>query len=91
VRDLDQQLDDVVERGGVEAGERFVHQQELLLPHQLLGDRDALALAARDLGGEEVGALVEAEAFEQGLRLRLASSRGRPLAIPATIMLPSTV
>ena len=42
VADLDEQLDDLVERRRIEAGERLVHEQQHLLADQLLRDREAL-------------------------------------------------
>ena len=40
-------------------------------PEQGAGDRDALLLAARQLGGQEVAPVAHADPLERGLRARL--------------------
>ena len=65
----------------------------VLLLDQLLRDRDALALAARQLHRIVVGALAEPEPREQLRRLVASRSASRlmPFITPAVTRLPSTV
>ena len=77
-------FDHVVERRRIEAAERLVHQQELLRPHELLRDRDALALAARELRRDRSrrGRARPKRSSSSAGAWRAASARGRPLAMP---------
>jgi len=57
-------------RDRIESGERLVHQQVRVAAQQLLEDRDAMALAAGELGGPGIGFVAETEAIEHRARLR---------------------
>ena len=59
---------------GVEVGQRLVHQERLRLAHHRAAHRDALALAARELGRLAVEQLVEAER-RRDLAARAARAR----------------
>ena len=73
------QRDDVFHHAGaddrIEGGERLVHQDELGLHRQHLGERDALALAAAQVPGKPVAEAGEIQPLEPGVRLgeRLAA------------------
>jgi hypothetical protein len=54
-------LADAAAQLGVEIGERLVEEQHLRLQHQRTGDRDALLLAARELGRVAVLEALEAD------------------------------
>ena len=49
---------------GVERRERLVEQQDLRVARERAGERDALALAARELAGPRVGEVRDPEALE---------------------------
>ena len=59
----------------VEAGERLVHQQEVLAAQDLLNDGAALALAARELRGIEVVLVLQAELREERHHLVAGDAR----------------
>ena len=67
---------------GVERAERLVEQQHLGLDGQRAGQRDALALAAGELGREAVGQPVELHQPQQLVHL-LRGSAPRPAAARA--------
>src|SRR5205823_1637657 len=68
IRDLRNEIHHVVEREWVESAERLVHQEELPWLHDLLRDRDALTLTARQLRWEERAALAQVELTKKLLR-----------------------
>jgi hypothetical protein len=61
---------------GVERGERLVQQQQLRLHRERAGDRDALALPARDLGDGALRDAGQADQFQQLLDPGPAPGRG---------------
>ena len=67
-------------QGGVEVGERLVEQEHLGLPDDGAADRDALALAARQLLGLAVEQLVE---LQDARRLADLARRAPPSDTPA--------
>ena len=64
------QRNNAVHRQQIEAGERFVHKEQVLAAHELLRDRCPLPLPARKLALILVRVLVHAEPFKQLQRLR---------------------
>ena len=70
---------------GVERAERLVEQQHLRLDRERARQRDALALAAGELGRIAVGEPVELHQLEQLVRpcARISASLGRVAARPA--------
>ena len=62
--------------GGVEVAGRLVEQEHAGLDDERASDRDALLLAARELGREVTGAIGEADLAEAGEH----AARGAPLA-----------
>ena len=66
---------------GVEVRQRLVHQERLRPPHDRPGERDPLALPARELRGLAVEQVLEAERSRPPrARARLALGRRRPCA-----------
>jgi hypothetical protein len=55
---------------GVERGQRFVEEQHGRIARQRPGERDALALAARELADTRAAQLADAEALQELIRLR---------------------
>lgn len=77
-----QQLDDALAIGGIEAGSGFIGQQQGRFVDERASNRHALLLAERQLSGALVDARGEADALQQ-LRRSPASLRPRPLAAVA--------
>src|ERR1019366_87475 len=49
-----------------QTGKGLVHEDEMLAAQELLGDGDTLALAAGQLAGVEIAAVLQAEPVEEG-------------------------
>ena len=69
-----QQSDNGRLRGGIDAGERFVHEIKIALLRQGAGEKDALLLAAAQVGNLPIGV---------GQHLHLVEALARDLAIAA--------
>src|SRR5207245_635391 len=88
VAHLGQQRQHFAAAPGVEVAGRLVSQQQARLVHERARDRDALALAHRQLLGSVVDAVAETDAFQPGqrkaARLNDTPSTARIVSAPAS-------